>query len=271
MQIIAYIFCIALVGMSSFSAFAHEFWIEPSEFHPKFGSEVTVDLMVGQEFSGFSGLYVPDEIASFSVFDMSGEHIIEGRYGDKPAGRFKTKQLGLSIINHQTRPQYIDYRSPKKFIDFATSKGFLHIAKLYQDTGDDDFVLRETYRRFAKSLLAVEHANVGDRVLGFELELVALQNPYAQPPPDTIDVVVYERGIPRPGAQVTIFVRCGLQRIHKTVVHADAEGIVTVSLQAGCYYMVDSVVLRRPEMENDVGNIDWESLWASLTFALPDF
>jgi hypothetical protein len=269
MQIIAYVFVAVLTALSSLSSYAHEFWIEPSEFQPRPGVEVTTDLVIGTHFLGSSVVYTPGDIAAFAVFDAAGEHSIKGRYGDRPAGRFTAGPAGLSIVYHQTQPLYLDYDQPEKFIGFATKKGFLDIAAAYDGASADNFVLRETYRRFAKSLIAVDGVGGPDRVLGAEVELVALTNPYATPTPDTLDVAVYQQGVPRSGALVTVYVRHNPRKIDHIVMQTDAAGQVTIPLQPGRQYLVDSVVLQRPADAPDTAGIDWESLWASLTFAVP--
>ena len=69
MQIITYLAVNLLVGLVSLHSYAHEFWIEPSDFQPRVGDKVTVDLVIGDNFEGFSSPYTPDEIAAFGMID----------------------------------------------------------------------------------------------------------------------------------------------------------------------------------------------------------
>ena len=62
MQIISYLAVAMLVGLVSLPSYAHEFWMEPSDFQPQVGDVVTVDLVIGTHFDGFSSPYTPDEI-----------------------------------------------------------------------------------------------------------------------------------------------------------------------------------------------------------------
>ena len=51
----------------------------------------------------------------------------------------------------------------------------------------------------------------------------------------------------------------------------DSEGRVTVPVKSGHRYMLDAVVLREPSanLAEATGAV-WESLWANLTFEVPE-
>jgi len=268
MQIIAYLAVAMLVGLVSLASHAHEFWILPSDFQPQAGDTVTVDLVIGNDFEGFSSPYTPDEIAAFALIDAAGNMPMKGRFGDMPAGKF-VAQPGLSLLFHQTTPSYVTYKKPEKFINFVTSKGFAELAALYQNAEDENFKLVEQYRRFAKSLIMVGPASGQDQILGLELELVALTNPYQQPAPNEFVVAVYEAGTPRPGAQVTVFIRHASGNVEKKIIVADGRGQVRLELLPGRQYLFDSVKLYRLNNPEISKGAEWESLWASLTFAVP--
>ena len=269
MQIILYLAVSAITGLASLASHAHEFWIEPSDFQPKPGDRLTVDLVIGTDFQGLSSPYTPDEIAAFAMVDAAGETPIKGRFGDMPAGQITLAQTGLTLLYHQTSPLFVNYRKPEKFISFATEKGFAEIAARYQQAEVENFQLVEQYRRFAKSLVMVGTAAGQDQLLGLEMELVALTNPYQHPAPEKFRMAVYESGVPQPGAQVTVFIRHAPRDIEQEIIVADEDGQIQMPLLPGRQYLFDSVKLHRlknPDTEKDA---EWESLWASLTFAVP--
>lgn len=270
MQIITYLAVGLLAGLMSLPSSAHEFWLEPSDFQPKVGDVVTVDLVIGTHFDGFSSPYTPDEIAAFGLIDAAGNTAITGRFGDMPAGQFVVAQVGLSLLYHQTTPSYVTYTKPEKFISFAVEKGFADVAARYQKQTAENFRLVEKYRRFAKSLIMVGPASGQDQLLGLEMELVALTNPYKQSVSKEFTVAVYESGAPRPGAQVTVFIRHTPSDVEKKIIIADERGQVHLSLLPGRHYLFDSVKLQPIKDADPVKNAEWESLWAALTFAVPD-
>lgn len=270
MQIITYLAVGLLAGLMSLPSSAHEFWLEPSDFQPKVGDVVTVDLVIGTHFDGFSSPYTPDEIAAFGLIDAAGNTAITGRFGDMPAGQFVVAQVGLSLLYHQTTPSYVTYTKPEKFISFAVEKGFADVAARYQKQTAENFRLVEKYRRFAKSLIMVGPASGQDQLLGLEMELVALTNPYQQSVSREFTVAVYESGVPRPGAQVTVFIRHTPSDVEKKIIIADERGQVHLSLLPGRHYLFDSVKLQPIKDADPIKNAEWESLWAALTFAVPD-
>ena len=270
MQIITYLAVGLLAGLVSLPSSAHEFWLEPSDFQPKVGDVVTVDLVIGTHFDGFSSPYTPDEIAAFGLIDAAGNTPITGRFGDMPAGQFVVGQVGLTLLYHQTTPSYVTYTKPEKFISFAVEKGFADVAARYQKQTAENFRLVEKYRRFAKSLIMVGPASGQDQLLGLEMELVALTNPYRQPVSKEFTVAVYESGAPRPGAQVTVFIRHTPNNVEKKIIIADERGRVHLSLLPGRHYLFDSVKLQPIKDADPIKNAEWESLWAALTFAVPD-
>ena len=270
MQIITYLAVGLLAGLMSLPSSAHEFWLEPSDFQPKVGDVVTVDLVIGTHFDGFSSPYTPDEIAAFGLIDAAGNTAITGRFGDMPAGQFVVAQVGLSLLYHQTTPSYVTYTKPEKFISFAVEKGFADVAARYQKQTAENFRLVEKYRRFAKSLIMVGPASGQDQLLGLEMELVALTNPYQQSVSKEFTVAVYESGVPRPGAQVTVFIRHTPSDVEKKIIIADERGQVHLSLLPGRHYLFDSVKLQPIKDADPIKNAEWESLWAALTFAVPD-
>ena len=270
MQIITYLAVGLLAGLVSLPSSAHEFWLEPSDFQPQVGDVVTVDLVIGTHFNGFSSPYTPDEIAAFGMIDAAGTKPIIGRFGDMPAGKFIAAEAGLLLLYHQTTPSYETYTKPEKFTSFAAEKGFADVAARYQKQAAENFRLVEKYRRFAKSLIMVGPASGQDQLLGLELELVALTNPYQQPASKEFTLAVYESGVPRPGAQVTVFIRHTPRDVEKKIIIADERGQVHLSLLPGRQYLFDSVKLQPIKHADPVKNAEWESLWAALTFAVPD-
>lgn len=270
MQIITHLAVVLLAGLVSLPSSAHEFWLEPSDFQPQVGDTVTVDLVIGTHFDGFSSPYTPDEIDAFGLIDTAGTTPITGRFGDMPAGQFVAAQAGLSLLYHQTTASYVTYTKPEKFISFAVEKGFADVVARYQRQTAENFQLIEKYRRFAKSLVMVGSASGQDQLLGLEMELVALTNPYQQPVSKEFTVAVYESGMPRPGVQVTVFIRHTPNDVEKKIIMADSRGQVHLALLPGRQYLFDSVKLQSIKDADTRKNAQWESLWASLTFAVPD-
>ena len=80
---------------------------------------------------------------------------------------------------------------------------------------------------------------------------------------------MYESGVPQPGAQVTVFIRHAPRDIDQKIIVADEDGQIQMPLLPGRQYLFDSVKLHRLKNPDPEKGAEWESLWASLTFAVP--
>jgi hypothetical protein len=80
-----------LIGVVVFTCYgppaaAHDFWIEPSSFHPPAGSELAVSLRVGEHFRGEPVPRADPRIIKFVLSCAAGETPIGGFPGTDPAG-----------------------------------------------------------------------------------------------------------------------------------------------------------------------------------------
>ena len=117
--------------------------------------------------------------------------------------------------------------------------------------------------------IAVGDGAGADREAGLETEIVALANPYTDDLSDGLPVRVLYQGAPRADAQVELFAKSPEGEVEITLLRTDAEGVALLPVTPGQVYLADAVVVRplEPVAEDDPV---WESLWASLTFKVPE-
>lgn len=263
---------LALTLVSAVSAAAHEFWISPEKYQVDEGAEIRAELRVGQNFEGSGYAYIPARTARFDLVTPRGTFPVESRMGDRPALHQAVREPGLVIVVHETADSVLTYRDWETFEGFVTHKAFASALERHAARGLPRQGFRESYRRYAKSLIAVGDGQGQDRPVGLLTEIVALANPYTDDMAGGLPVQVLYQGQPRADVQVEVFDRPpgagGETRV--TRLRTDDTGRVTVPVTAGHEYLIDSVVLR------DTGNDDpqagpvWRSLWASLTFRVPE-
>ncbi len=254
-----------ILGTLPVPAVAHEFWIDPAEYQVETGAPLVADIRNGQKFSGIALGYFERSIARFDVIGPDGTAPVEGRMGDVPALETTAGTPGLTVLVHQTTPDNVTYKTWEKFQTFAEHKDFPDILTRHRARGLPESDFKESYTRFAKSLVAVGHGRGSDRAVGMETEFVALTNPYAGPL-QRMQVLLLYRGGPRAEAQVEMFDRAPDGTVKITLHRTGADGTVTLPVAPGHAYLLDAVVLR--EMDPAQGAV-WETLWAALTFAVP--
>lgn len=252
-------------------ASAHEFWIDPPEFHVENDVPFTADLRNGQLFKGTRQSFFEDRNTRIDVTIGDDTATIEGRMGDRPAIQLPSpKQDGLMILAHEAAPSTLTYKEWPKFMKFVEHKDFKEAEAIHTARGWEKEGFKEIYTRHSKSLIAVGDGAGSDRALGLATEFVALENPYAPDFDGTIDVSLLYNGAPRADAQIEVYERDAEDMVSVTITRTDSMGRASIPLEAGMEYLLDAVVLRPVDGATTVeaGPV-WETLWASMTFAVP--
>lgn len=248
---------------------AHEFWIDTQDWQVAPGADIVADIRVGEAFKGSAYSFLPPRFRRFDI--VQGDIVTEvtGRAGDRPALNMAAPAEGLAVVVHVTSDYNLTYREWDKFVNFVTHKDWVPLLDEHKARGLPETGFRERYSRYGKSLIAVGNGAGMDRALGLETEIVALANPYT----DTLDggfpVRVFYQGAPRGGARVELFEKAPDGSVSIILDRTDADGTAMLPVKPGHTYLVDSVVIRALEPAEDTDPV-WESLWASLTFQVPE-
>jgi len=256
---------VAAIALSRAPLFAHDLWIEPTTFSPEPGQIVGVRLRVGHILLMSDPL--PRDAAlvnQFVVEDAAGRKPVYGRDGADPAGLLRVATPGLLVIGYRSNPSAIELAADK-FNQYLQEEGLDAVAALRARRNETGTSARELFSRCAKSLVLSGSPSEaqGDRLLGFTLELVAEQNPYARRAGEDLPVRLTYENRPLAGALVV-----AMNRLHpseKLAARTDSDGRVRFQLRPGGMWLVKAVHM----VPAPAGaNAQWESFWASLTFEL---
>lgn len=250
-------------------AAAHEFWIDPMDYIVPSKGALVATLRVGETFAGAEQSYLDRNFVRFDMQCGGTLEAVPGRAGDRPALNVAAPRDGLCVIIHQTRDYTLTYREWQKFVNFVEHKDFEGVLAEHAARGLPESEFVELYSRYAKSLIAVGDGAGDDAEVGLVTEIVAEANPYTDDMTDGLPIRVLYDGAPRADAQVELFARPPEGKVEVTLHRTDAEGRVTLPVQPGYSYLADAVVLRPLEAQAEKDPV-WESLWASLTFAVPE-
>ena len=261
-----------LVASIATSAFGHEFWIAPDDFTVEPGAPITGNLITGVEFEPITThIFLPHSIRRYETEGPGGTRTVEGRVGDRPALSVDAPdEPGLLRIVHVTADAKLTWKTWEDFEGFVRHKAADWAIERHRDRGLPEAGFTEVYSRYARSLVAVGDGAGEDAPSGLLTEIVALANPYTDDLSDGLPVRVLYQGAPRPMAQVEIFERAPDGAIAISTVTADEDGVATVPVVPGRIYQLDSVVIREPSEEAAAKGGVWESLWANLTFEVPE-
>ena len=259
------------VACFAFAAQGHEYWIDPEKHQIGPDEDIVAAIRVGQNYKGSSFAYLPHQFRRFEFAFGGTIHPISARIGDRPAVTMEAPGEGLVVLIHETTWVTLTYSEFQKFEDFVTHKGADWTLETHAARGLPQKGFDEVYSRYAKSLVGVGGSQGRDTAVGLEVEIVALENPYTGEMADGFDALVLYRGEPWAEAQVEIFEKPPDGEVAVSTLMTDSEGRVTVPVKPGHRYMLDAVVLREPSanLAEATGAV-WESLWANLTFEVPE-
>ena len=251
-------FTLLLAGRAA----AHDFWIEPSAFHPSEGQVVTAALRVGQKLDGEPLPRIPALIDRFVLRGAGGEGNVVGRPGSDPAGMARVADGGLHWIGYQSTAYPVTLEA-KKFEDYLREEGLERIVAARAKSGQSAAPGRERFYRCAKALLDTPGpAAALDAPLGFTLELIPRRNPYALK--GDLPLSLLFRG--KPAADVLVVAMNRDDPANAVRARTDRNGNVSLKLNRTGFWLIKAVQM---ESAPAGSGVDWESWWASITFELP--
>ncbi|MEM1302281.1 MAG: DUF4198 domain-containing protein, partial [Pseudomonadota bacterium] len=220
-------------------------------------------------FKGGALSYIDRNTARFEVI-LGGQTFEHGStLGDRPALSRTIPGSGLAVVVHETTDNRLTYRDWQKFINFVEHKDFEGALERHAERGLPETGFVETYRRYAKSLIAVGDGVGLDQNVGLDTEIVALANPYTDDLTNGLPIKVLLYGMPRPDTQVEVFARSGDGTVEAQLYRTNDDGVVVLPVVAGTEYQVDSVVLEERSGDAE-GAAVWHTMWANLTFEVPE-
>ena len=248
---------------------AHDYWLEPDNFTPDVGENVSIRLFVGDHFlSEKERVFRRKRTVMFQwlAMDRAFDLAAQGREGARPFGQISPELAGLHLLILQRDWAYIELEA-ERFNKYLEHEGLKGIQKLRREAGRDNFVGKERYRRYLKSLLQVggQSDETWRRRIGHRLEIVPLTNPYGHRPGDCLTVLLLFDDKPLTASQLEACHR-GPDKVTTQTVSTDNAGQATIRLtHAGPW------LLRLVHMQNcsDDPKVDWESFWAAYSFGLP--
>jgi uncharacterized GH25 family protein len=256
------------------AAHAHEFWLAPSRYQAGRGDTVAVAAYVG---TGFRGERKPYATTRAVRFTLDGPRRLDLRpaaeNGDLTFARFVAPDAGGAVIVYQSNFAEIELPA-EEFDSYLALEGLEGPLAARRRLGPRAGPGRERYARCPKTWIAGSSPARVLRSLGLPLELVPLEDPGVA---SRLRVRVLYQGHPLAGA----LVRAWRQPLSggpalsndaaardsvgpSAQVRSDAHGIATLTLERPGEWLLSTVHM---VPSTDRASADWESLWASLTFA----
>jgi uncharacterized GH25 family protein len=264
-------------------AAAHEFWLSPSAYRAAAGDTIAVSAFVGTGFRGERRPYAPSRVASFTLRAARTLDLARAAVpGGSALARFVAADSGGAMVAYLSRFATLT-QADSAFDAYLALEG-LDTARAARDArgavrnaagggAAPPGFARERYRRCAKTWIAGSDPARALVPVGLPLEIVPLGVPGAA---ESLDVQVLFEGRALEGALVRAWrAPLGAGALPTAADTRDSTGAAAAArtdasgrarlatLDAGEW--VVGVVHMVPS--RDAAEADWESAWASLTFA----
>lgn len=264
---------VALVLSWATLAVAHDLFLKPDAFFVAPHGTARLTALNGT-FSTSEGTVSADRLLDLAIVSPGGR-----TKGDAGAWRAEGKAsrwtagvgtAGTYVFGASLRPRLITLDGAK-FNAYLAEDGLPDILAARTATGELATGATERYAKHVKALVQVGDARTASfgAVLGYPAELVPLTNPYvAVRGARTLRVRALVDGAPIANQVVLAGGRTASGgRIKEQSVRTDASGEATIRLAtAGVWYVKFIRMARVPAAAHD--SVDYESKWATLTFAV---
>ena len=254
-------------------AHAHEFWLSPSRYRLAAGDTLTVGAEVGTGFRGEAKPYAATRVQTLVTIGAKRIDLSKlGMNGDLVFARWIAPDAGGQLVGYES-----DFASiqlpPADFDAYLKLEGLDAPLSARAALGNRAGPGRERYARCPKTWIAGTDVARADAVVGLPLEVVALGAPLA---PGPVAVKVLWQGKPLAGALVGAWRQPlgerGAPRVEAvrdsvapvTRVRTGKDGTARLPVAGEGEWMIATVHMV-PSTDRDAA--DWESWWASYTFA----
>lgn len=254
------------------SARAHEFWLSPSTYRPAAGEVVSVSMIVGTGFRGEVKPYAAPRTVRFVMrgareSDMSAL----STNGDPVSARFRVAGGDGQLLAYESNFASIELGA-HDFDAYLKLEGLDEVLAARARPGAAEGPGRERYARCPKTWIGSGQAERATAPVGLTMEIVPLADPTAGA---SLPVRVLFHGQPLVGALVRAWNRplAGVSPVDPAArdslgplvqVRTDAHGEARLAVGRAGEWMVSAVHM---EPSTDPAAADWQSWWASLTFA----
>ena len=246
---------------------AHDLFLLPSAFFVAPASTVSMKLLNGT-FDKSEGSVAANRVHDLSVVTPSGR-IAASRSGWREVGDttvfpVRVGESGNYVIGVSTLPRMIRLEA-KDFNEYLRTEGSPQILAQRRKTGEDGLAARERYSKHVKAILQVGSSQSPnyDAVLGYPVELVPLDNPYALVRGKGLRVRALIDGKPQANQLLYYAGRhANGTAMPERSVRTDSAGIARVRLPSGGKWYVKFIHMVKVARDT----VDYESNWATITF-----
>ncbi|MFN7932368.1 MAG: DUF4198 domain-containing protein [Bryobacteraceae bacterium] len=252
----------------SVTCWAHDLYLMPEKFTLPGPGLLRITYQNGDAFPVGSSNVKPERLRNTRAWMKTGKAAFEGITAEakQTVASVRLPGEGTAILTSQTAPNFIEL-APAKFASYLKHENLGHVAVWREKNGEAAKPGRERYSKYVKSLVAVGKPDEYFREkTGLTIEIVPEADPFALRVGGKLPVQVLFRGKPAADVAMEVAWLVSGKAVMKVVGRTDSEGRVKVPVKGTGPHRLHAIVMERCA---DAKAADWESFWASLTFAVP--
>lgn len=251
---------------------AHDQWLELDPFRATKILQLKVYLQLGEHFTESEPARIRrrERVKRFELHSATERSAlsVQLREDQEPLASLDMSKRtpGTYVLALDTSEREIELEATK-FQEYLLEERLIDILASRAENTTEDFTGRERYSRCLKSILQLGATPdaTATKVIGQELEIVPVANPYSLDAGATLAIQVLFKGNPLPHRAVMAANRYRSKVTTRTM-RTDDRGMAHFKIDRKGDWMI-RLVHMQPSSEPGV---DWRSWWTSLTFSLAD-
>ncbi len=254
-------------------AWGHEFWLAPSNYRPALHDTVTIRAFIG---SGFRGEVKPFAVTRTVRFGMQGAKSVDlmkaVTNGELRWALYIPPDQGGQLLTYQSNFTLIELPAAR-FDAYLANEGLDAPLAARRALGERAGPGRERYARFAKTWVAGDQVQRASVPQGLPIEILPLADPvrgrrltvqvlYVGRPLPNVLVRTWNRELANAAQPFDAAARDSVAPVEQQ--RTARDGRVTLDVGRDGEWLINVVHMVPSE---DRAQADWQSLWASFTFA----
>ena len=260
-----------LLALTATALFAHDLFIKPDSYFVEPNSSATIPILNGT-FELSENSITADRVLDVSIAAGGKRHTppidswSAGEEQDTTYLRVETKSPGTYVIGASTRHREFSL-SAADFNAYLEHDGIPDVLEARRREGELEKDVRERYGKHVKAIVQVGNERTDDYSvrLGYSAEIVPLMNPYALSAGDDIVVQCLVDGEPVSGQLAILGGQSADSMIAERIGRTDESGKIRFTIDRPGHWYIKFINMVKLESSPD---IDYESKWATLTFAV---
>ena len=246
---------------------AHDMFLKLDSYFLKPHSKTTVRLLNGT-FRTSENPVARDRMADFSLIKPSGERAHPPLTDWRDEGKIavldlQTGEAGTYLAGLYTKPRELAQKAAQ-FNSYLAHEGVPDMLAARKREGELNKDVRERYSKHVKAIFQVGEARSDSykTALGYPVEIIPQQNPYALKVGQTLEVLCVKDGQPLANQFVLAGREMNGKELAAPSVRTDQRGIARIALKSAGKWYVKFIHMTAV---NDA-QANYESKWATLTF-----